>query len=215
MTIPFLDTEIPIKPLILWQSISTVIAFSVVIFTIQEKKFAWILNIFKKVVNFFIYFQKGLFAKLILDYILMIKSAYAFSTWDRKPKKKRDAQHISALRPKELLLFCFLVIVGWLCFGYILAYAYSKWPSLEGKKPYKDSFHAACSIVNYYLLAHKKREAWLFSLAGQIVYVTLFIKWKEPFAVKYLGYIFLSIRGFYKWHQAYKKHEALGHAASS
>ena len=105
----------------------------------------------------------------------------------------------------ETLFFVGLTIVGAWVFGYILAYSYLAWPSLKGASPYKDSIHTFCSIINYYLLAQKKREAWLFSLAGQVVYAYLFAKGLEPFAFKYVGYIFLSLRGFYQWHQAYKK----------
>lgn len=206
--IPFFDTEISLHPLIVWQSVSTLIAFLVVIFTIHEKSFAWILNIIKKLMNFFIYYSKGLYAKITLDLILIIKSGYALYKWGYQPKKTRIKQNISALTMTELLFFTGLAIIGSLLIGFILNYSYLVWPSLQGQNSYKDGFHTACSIINYYLLAQKKREAWLFSLAGQVVYAYLFATGLEPFAFKYIGYTFLSMRGFYKWHQAYRKNKA-------
>ena len=210
LVIPFTAIEITLNPYHMWQLVSTVIAFTVVILTTQENGYAWALNILKKVMNFFIYFAGGLYAKCALDLLLIGKSGYGLYRWGYRSNRKAKKDKITTLLPINMLFYTCMALTIWLVLGYALDWAYMTWPKVQGKSPYIDSFHFAGSLINYYLLAHKKREAWIFSLGGQVAYAYLFATGLQPFAFKYVGYTILSIRGFYKWHKAAKANQAKG-----
>lgn len=182
------------------QLFTTFLAFSVVLLTIYKKGYAFILNITKKLLGFILYLGEGLYAKIILDLILILKSGYVLYKWGYKPKKQQVyEQDITTLSTNEFVFFLFVALIGWLFFGITLQFFYNTFSWINGRSPFIDAFHTSFAIINYYLLAQKKRESWLFSLAGQVAFAYLFIMGVKPFAIKYIGYIFLSLRGYYQW----------------
>ena len=74
LPIPFFEAKLSLTPSFLWQFSSTLLAFLVVILTTHQKSYAWVLNIVKKLMNLCIYYYRGLYLKVILDLILIVKS---------------------------------------------------------------------------------------------------------------------------------------------
>lgn len=143
--------------------------------------------------------------KLPLTLSLSSKAYTAYLNGGTNPQKKNAKEDITILTKSEFFNFLSLAIAGWIIFGIILSFLYEAYPWLKGRRPFIDSFHCAFNIINYYLLANKKRECWLFSFAGHVAYAYLFITGQKGFAFKYVGYLILSVRGYYKWDKAYKK----------
>ena len=187
------------------QIFTTAIAFTVVMMTIRRKGSSWILNIIKKLLGMVVYLTQGLYAKIMLDCVLILKSSYGLYKWGFRSKKRSSQQEITILTKEALLEFVAIALLGWLLVGSLLYWLYNAYPALKGKRPFIDGFHASFTVINYYLLAQKKRESWLFCLAAQIAYAYLFITGVKPFALKYLGYIFLSLRGLHQWDKNYQK----------
>ncbi|MEM7362167.1 MAG: nicotinamide riboside transporter PnuC [Bacteroidota bacterium] len=187
------------------QILTTCIAFLVVILTIQRKGYAWMLNILKKLFGMVIYLTQGLYAKIILDCVLIMKSSYGLYKWGFRSKKSSSQKEITILTKDSLLMFFLIALTGWVLSGSLLYILYQTYPALKGKSPFIDGFHASFAVVNYYLLAQKKRESWLFSFAAHISYAYLFIMGAKPFAIKYIGYLCLSLRGLDQWDKNYKK----------
>lgn len=200
VTVPLLSAAIRVTPLLLLESLLTCLAFSVVITTTREKRYGWLLNIAKKTMGLCIYYLQSLYVKCTLDLILIIKSFYGWYRWGAKVKNKKSIEpKVTALSVEEIFGFSALGLIGMVVLGFV----YGRY--LNSSLAYEDGLHASMSLINYYLLAQKKREAWLFSLVGQLVYIHVCYTKGMLFFFKYVLYVFLSIRGFYKWHQAYEK----------
>lgn len=199
-TLPWKGEEVVVKvtPDALIQLLLTCLALNVVFKTVNRNRKGWALNIVKKTMGFSIYLIKGLFIKCTLDVLLIMNSVYGWQQWKGGGTKKANQPvRVTTLRPALFLGIYALAIVIALGLGFV----YSRYTAQ--KKPYLDGLHAVMSLLNYYFLAKKKREAWLFSLTGQIAYIYVCYDQKMIFLLKYILYTILSMRGFYRWHKAY------------
>ena len=199
VTLPLIQKSVVINFSFVLQIFLTFISFSVVIKTAQRKRYGWALNIAKKSLGLTLYFLKGLYVKCTLDLILIGKSFYGWYAWGaKKDSKDKKPLSVTALSWQAF----FIYYVGSIVAGLLLGYIYGHY--LKADKSYLDGLHATMSIINYYLLAKRKREAWLFCLTGQVLYIHVCYTKGMFFFFKYLVYAVLSIRGLYQWDQTYK-----------
>lgn len=201
INLPFTRNVLEITPLFILELFLTLLAFSIIINTVRQKRYAWLLNIFKKTIGLPIYFFKGLYVKCTLDIILILKSFYGWYRWGIKSSKKEvNELEVTILTPKEFISYILLSIVS----SAILGFTYQK---LGAALAYLDAWHAVMSIINYFLLVRKKREAWIFSLIGQLVYIYVCYTKGMVFLLKYILYVIFSLNALYKWHKIYKKNK--------
>ena len=199
IALPFFERTVAITPRLVLEFFLTCLSFTVVVKTTQEKRYSWLLNILKKTLGLCIYYVRGLYIKCTLDVLLMGNSLYGWYQWGQEGKKRRRPKEVTTLSVSMFLSYYVLGIAG----AVVLGFVYDRY--LQADKPYMDGLHATMSLLNYYLLARKKREAWLFCLTGQIVYIYVCYEKGMLFLWKYILYSLLSMRGFWRWHQAYKQ----------
>ncbi len=197
----------------------TICSIVAVLLSTKQNIRTWPLNASRKLLGLYIYYSQRLYVKCIVDLLLIFEGIYGWITWNKgkKDKTKRHSLQVSSLPARRLLLLgCFTLVacllIGW---GFDLIYIYTK---VKKSHPYLDGSHSLLVLITYGLLAHKKREAWLFYCLANMIYLYifgvlkpqeysswyLFFQSKEgALCVKYAIYLLLCFRAGYKWNQAY------------
>ena len=177
--------------------VSVLLGLSVTFLTGKEKREGFILNILKKILALPTYYEKSLYPKCTLDTILICESIYGWILWGHRGEKSQKRKEISALSLPSILASIATVGIGTSLLGFL----YSRYTS--SSMPYPDSFHAVLTLSFYFLLAHKKREAWIFAILGNLCYVYICYQKSMFFIIKYCLYVVLSTNALLKWNRIY------------
>ncbi len=189
--------------LVLWERIYLVISLIVFVLYVFQKPSSWILNSLKKILGLVTYYRYGFASKCVLDVFLIMESIYGWLQWRLKSQKcSKKSKKEATNKPNyfHLTTYIFLYAHTMLLVFYF---------GVRGKYKYIDFIHSVIMIIAYYLLAHKKKEAWLFVLASSLLYSYLLYQNNSVILFKYVIYAPISVLGFSRWKKNEQKNKKI------
>ncbi len=175
----------------------TALGVGVVLLNAQEKVLAWPLAMVVTILGFFIYYEKSLYAKCVLNIIYLMVGLYGWGQWLYGNQHKTSLQvSTTSLKTMGLLLLS----------GFLLAlFLRSMLVRLtHADLVYEDSVHTALCLVAQWLTARKKLESWiLWAIADVLFTVVCYYKKLYWFSGLHVFYLFLAIHGYRSWRQSY------------
>lgn len=175
---------------------STLLAFTVIGLQSQQKTLAWPLNIIKKCLSLFVFYNKALYIKCVIDSALILKSCYGWQKWQGNKTKIKG--QVSILDTHQFIA----ILIASSTIGCIVGYLYSTYTTTS--LPYLDALHATLVLAAYILLARKKLQAWIIWILANIIYLP--VCWQKAtylFLLKYTLYIGMACYAYYKWRNKY------------
>ncbi len=163
----------------------------------REKIIARPVSIVSAIMSSFVYYPAGLYAKCLLNGIVLVLNLYGWYRWLYGGAHKTPLQ-ISKTSSPILLRMLLACVVGAAALGSLL-YQYS-----HADLPYWDSLHTVAYLVAQWMLVHKKLENWILWVVADVLYVAvLYYKGLYLFSGLYIFYTLLAIYGYRTWRQSY------------
>jgi nicotinamide mononucleotide transporter len=192
-----LETDEMYMSVTLLQIVCTVLGVLVVLLHAQEKILAWPLAMGTTVLGCFIYHEKGLYAKCVLNIVYLTLGLYGWYQWLYGNKHQTSLQ-VSKTDPKimgillltggALALVLRSILVG-------LTHA-----DLVGA----DSAHTALCLIAQWLTARKKLESWGFWAIADVLFTGVcYHKELYWFSGLHAFYLLLAGYGYRSWRQSY------------
>jgi nicotinamide mononucleotide transporter len=190
------------------QIICITLGIVVVFLNAKEKLLAWPLTIMATVLGFFIYYEKGLYAKCLLNIIYFILSLYGWHQWLYSNRARRPLQ----VSTTSLSTMGMLVLAG-------VAFVVILWRMLIGLTHadlvYEDSVHTVLCLIAQWMTAKKKLESWTLWAIADVLY-TWVCYHKELYWLSglHIFYLCLAVHGYRVWRQVYLCQTAVAPASS-
>jgi nicotinamide mononucleotide transporter len=183
----------------LLQVVCTTLGVAMAVLNARERIIARPISIAGAILSSFIYYPAGLYAKCLLNSIVLVLNLYGWYRWLYGGTDKTPLQ-ISKTNPPALIRMLLACVVGAATLGSLL-YQYS-----HADLPYWDSLHTTTYLIAQWLLVNKKLESWILWMMADVLYiVVLYHKGLYLFSVLHVFYTFLAIYGYRIWRRSYHK----------
>lgn len=169
-------------------------------YSVKEKPFFWILAFVNAVFFVYVYFDKKIYALMILQFYYISLSFYGFYYWIKGGKKDGNQKKVPIIRLSKNTLFkgalAFFVI-------YFLIANMLKYLT-DSEIPFVDALITTFSVFAAFLMTKKYIEHWYLWVVSDIVSVLTFAE-QEMYATLIMYLVFLSSTfiGFFKWRKEY------------
>jgi nicotinamide mononucleotide transporter len=184
------------------QIICTILGIAVVLLNTKEKVLAWPLTVMATVLGLFIYYEKRLYAKCLLNIIYLILGMYGWYQWLYGNRAKKSLR----VSTTNLRTMGILGLTG-------VAFVVTLWRILMGLTHadlvYEDSVHTALCLIAQWMTARKKLESWILWAIADILYTSV-CYYKELYWLSglHIFYILLAVHGYRAWRQVYLRQKA-------
>lgn len=163
---------------------------------IRENVLTFPLGLLYAVVTVVVVARANLFADVILNLYYVGMNAYGWYFWlyGGRERREHEVLMVSAVPRQQWLWLGITIGAGTLLMGWYFA-GYT-----EADLPYPDSFTTVASFVAMWMSARKYLESWALWFVIDVVQVALYlIKGIEAYALLYLIYLGMAIRGWFAW----------------
>lgn len=182
--------------------LAALLGLSSVIFGIKEKSFFWILTFLNAVLFVYVYFEKKIYALMLLQFYYITLSFYGFYYWIKGGKKDKNQKKVPIIHitVKQGLIGAVLFAIVYVSITFVL----SKYT--DSAIPRIDALITSLSIFAAFMMTKKYFEHWYLWLVSDIVSIITFAN-QEMYATMtmYFFLFFSSIVGYYQWNKEYKK----------
>jgi nicotinamide mononucleotide transporter len=152
---------------------------------------AWLITLFATCLNGFLYWQKGIYADMLLESFYFLSTCYGWYVW-QKPIPRLGI--IRKLSTKQwyllliLLLSCFLLISG-------LLFTFTR-----SNVVILDALTTSLSIAAQWLMCYKAITTWIFWFFTDAIYAYMYLHKQLPFhCLLMLVYTGMAIVGYLTW----------------
>ncbi|MFA6676945.1 MAG: nicotinamide riboside transporter PnuC [Bacteroidales bacterium] len=159
---------------------------------------------------FILFFQKSLYASMILQPIAFSIAVYGHYQWTHPKKGKENNKHelkVTLLSWSERLMYIMILIAFTLLWGFIIKYLHSSWPETFSPDPnaFLDAGGVGLILLAQFLSAKKKLDCWALWLIVDITNIILYIQAGLSFMpIVSAAYFFLAGFGFIAWRKTWK-----------
>lgn len=161
---------------------------------------AWIISLFAICINGWLFWQKGIYAEMVLECCYFLTTCYGWFLWRHVPA--HIDRRITYLSPKHWLMLVITVFSLFLLIRTLLStFTLSTVATL-------DALTTALSLAAQWLMCHKVIATWVVWLVTDAIYTYLYLQKDIPFhALLMLIYIGFAMTGYYSWLLAKTKSE--------
>ena len=154
---------------------------------------AWLFGLVAVMINFYLYFNKGIYARLFLECFYLVTMLGGFKLWGGLKKAHRP---IVSLSKTQLLL----LLTGWLIVSALVGTLLAQ--VTPSTIPYLDATSTTGSMIAQLLLCFKVLECWIFWLVVDSLAAWLQFQKDIPFhASVHIIYLAFAVYGYIKWHR--------------
>lgn len=161
---------------------------------IRANALAWAVSIGATLINSFLFFQKGIYADMVLESFYFFSSLYGLYCW--KAQKSRVGLIEKIKKPTTSHYFWILVTV---CFGYILIAHFLK-TYTNSSIADLDALTTVLSIIAQILMCYKIITTWVIWLITDLIYTSVYYQKSLPFHTGLMIiYSFMALLGYLHW----------------
>jgi nicotinamide mononucleotide transporter len=161
---------------------------------------AWFFSLLAISLNGYLYWQKGIYADMVLEGIYCCLTGYGWFLWRPSNYSTSLDSIVTKLLPYQWLLLIAVILSGYAMIWLVLTtYTHSTIASL-------DALTTSLSLTAQWLLARKIIMTWLIWFITDAIYIYLYLIKHLPFhALLMISYTGLAIWGYYTWYQCHQK----------
>ena len=160
-------------------------------FFIRLNRKAWLMSVIAISLNSVLYWQKGIYADVFLQFIYLGTTVYGWFKWQ---SNKNSPLKVLKLTLKQWLLLC-LAICGLFAIIWKILTSFT-----ESDIAIPDALTAALSLTAQWLMCKKIIATWILWFFTDIIYACLYLQKQIPFhALLMLMYTGMAVMGYYTW----------------
>lgn len=162
----------------------------------QGKRYAWLIGIAAIILNFILYWQKGIYGHLLLEIIYLFTMLYGWYHWSAK----KSPFLIRTLKFSQGLGYSLLATVSIPLMAQALMYG------INSDIPYWDATTTVLSLLAQWLLCIKVLDCWIVWFVVDALIASL--QWHKsiPFhSVLHVLYLAMAVLGFIRWKKLYQQ----------
>lgn len=167
---------------------------------------AWIISLLATCLNGWLYWQKGIYADMLLESFYFLSTCYGWYLW-RTPIKQESIIRRVSLRQWFLLIFFIvsLFTIIWLLLS----------TSTHSNVALLDSLTTALSLAAQWLMCHKAIATWVIWFFTDAIYAYMYLQKQLPFHCALMViYTAMAVIGYYMWAKRLTKNKPLRFASS-
>ena len=166
----------------------------------KQNILTWTTGFINIICFFAIFYQVHLYSDMILQIYFFITSVYGWITWRYQKQIKKP---ISILSMNKRILFCVVIIISTIIFGFLVKNIHLLLPKIfehPASFPFVDTFIAITSIIATVLLAKRILENWVCWIIVDLVCVFVYLKKNILFiSIEYGIFFLIACYGFFLW----------------
>ncbi len=160
---------------------------------IKAARLAWVVGIAAILVNTLLYYQKGLYGQVGLEFVYFSMMLYGWILWDPERTARQD-KPIQHLHRQHWVVFMVVQIVAIPALFFLL-YTYT-----DTTVPIQDAVIVSLSLTAQFLLCHKVMECWgIWFIVDLLVAIVQFDKGIPYHAIVHLIYLGMAVTGHIHW----------------
>lgn len=164
-------------------------------FFIRLDKRAWSIGSLAILLNISLYFQKGIYADMLLESGYLVTLIWGWRLWSND--KNKNALDIRSLTPGSGLLAALIFFLLFLIIYTILI------RFTDSTVPFLDALTTALSLIAQGLMCYKFIATWVLWFIVDAIYALLYAQKSIPFhSLLMLVYTLMAVFGFYSWSRA-------------
>lgn len=171
-------------------------------FGIKEKPIFWIFAFINAVFFVFVYFDKKIYALMLLQFYYISLSFYGFYYWIKGGKSAQSQQKvpIKRLENNKIMIGALVFIFIYFFLTAILKYF------TDSTIPFIDAIITTFSIFASFLMTKKYIEHWFLWVVSDIISIVTFAH-QQMFAtmIMYLFFLSSAFIGFFQWKKEFQK----------
>ena len=161
---------------------------------------AWPVGIIATLVNGWLYWYKGIYADMVLEFIYFLSMCYGWYLWNQQPSDNISQQvRLGKLSAAQWTLLLFTLCIVFLTIQYLLHHY------TNSNVAFMDSASTALSLVAQWLMCHKIIVTWMLWFITDALYAFMYLSKDLPFHCGLmLVYTGMAVTGYYVWAQKNK-----------
>ena len=181
-----------------------IFSFIYLILEIKRKWPFWIVGIISSSFYFYIFYHKGLFAEMGLNFYYILMSIYGLYCWKFSSKSDNENLGFNRIRKKTVYNLILIFILVFISVLFIL------FQFENSQSPIPDALIAVLSIIATWMVAKKIVECWYIwifvNCFSTVFYITQNL---YPTAILFTFYSILSFVGLIEWIKSVKKNDTV------
>ena len=163
---------------------------------------AWAFGIIATLLNGWLYWHKGIYADMLLEFFYFLSMCYGWYKWQDKAPENIHAAHTSLgyLRPLQWISLCAALCMLFLFIYYFLLTA------THSAVAFQDAATTSLSLVAQWLMCHKIIVTWVLWFITDALYATMYLGKNLPFhGILMVIYTGMAVAGYLVWARQNKK----------
>lgn len=159
---------------------------------IRLHKAAWLVSLVAILINGWLYWQKGIYADMVLEMLYFLSICYGWLQWQKpRPENSSDVKTLTFSQ------WCFIpLLVGSL----FLAIVYLLHRYTATTVANLDALTTSLSLVAQWLMCHKFIATWMLWLITDTIYAYLYLIKQLPFhTLLMMTYTGMALAGYWVW----------------
>ncbi|WP_115330421.1 nicotinamide riboside transporter PnuC [Legionella busanensis] len=167
-------------------------SFLATFYFIRLHSSAWLISLVAISLNSWLYWQKGIYADMVLELFYFITTCYGWFYW--RHTNKNSYQSILTLNLNQWLLLLIAISALFLTIYFALIYF------TNSDIATLDALTTSLSLVGQWLMCYKFIATWLIWFFTDAIYAYLYWQKQIPFhALLMTLYTFMALYGYYSW----------------
>lgn len=168
-------------------------AFLATIAYIKLSLWAWPISLIAISVDIFLYYQKGIYGDMVLQFVYLTFTAYGWYQW-KFGGKEHQGLPITSITLKQALLLLFIAITG-ISLVFFVLNNYT-----DSRIPFLDAVTTILSLIAQWMVCRKLIENWILWFAIDSAYLGIyFYKGIPAHALLQLIYLGMAVAGYWYW----------------
>ena len=163
---------------------------------------AWPIGMIATVLNGWLYWHKGIYADMLLEFFYFLSMVYGWHKWQNKKPQDVTAVQTSLgyLKPLQWISLGLLLALVFISIRYLLeTFTHSTVALL-------DAATTSLSLVAQWLMCHKIIVTWILWFITDALYAAMYLNKNLPFhSILMIIYTGMAIAGYLVWARRYKK----------
>jgi nicotinamide mononucleotide transporter len=161
---------------------------------------AWPFSIIATAINGWLYWHKGIYADMLLEFIYFLSMCYGWYKWNTKATQDMNSTQSSLgyLRPIQWISLGILLCIVFISIHYVLHTLTHSTVALL------DAATTSLSLVAQWLMCHKIIATWILWFITDALYATMYLGKNLPFhSILMIIYTGMAIAGYLVWARQY------------